>query len=262
MKTYSVKAGEIERDWYVVDAADQVLGRLATRIATVLRGKAQADLQHAPRHRRLRRRGERGAGAADREQGGSEEYFRHSGYMGGERFIPFRRMLDRHPDRVIKLAVKGMLPKNTLGRQMLGKLRVYAGRSIRTRLSTPAPSTRSRNSDSAHRGLPGRRELAETEQVPVGRTSEEVGVPHHDEAWRGRRERERPGVEEYFTIPRHRSLVAAPLDVTGTRASYDIAVRVRGEESPARRRPRAWASRAPSSRWMKTAGARCGLTAC
>ncbi len=127
MKTYSVKAGEIERDWYVVDAADQVLGRLATRVATVLRGKHKpiysthldtGDYVVVVNAERVRLTGNK----ADQK-----EYFRHSGYMGGERFIPFRRMLDRHPDRVIKLAVKGMLPKNTLGRQMLGKLRVYAG---------------------------------------------------------------------------------------------------------------------------------------
>lgn len=127
MKTYSVKAGEIERDWYVVDAADQVLGRLATRIATVLRGKHKpiysthldtGDYVVVVNAERVRLTGSK----ADQK-----EYFRHSGYMGGERFIPFRRMLNRHPDRVIKLAVKGMLPKNTLGRQMLGKLKVYAG---------------------------------------------------------------------------------------------------------------------------------------
>lgn len=127
MKTYSVKAGEIERDWYVVDAADQVLGRLATRIATVLRGKHKpiysthldtGDYVVVVNAERVRLTGNK----ADQK-----EYFRHSGYMGGERFIPFRRMLARHPDRVIKLAVKGMLPKNTLGRQMLGKLKVYAG---------------------------------------------------------------------------------------------------------------------------------------
>ena len=127
MKTYSVKAGEIERDWYVVDAADQVLGRLATRIATVLRGKHKpiysthldtGDYVVVVNAERVRLTGNK----ADQK-----EYFRHSGYMGGERFIPFRRMLDRYPDRVIKLAVKGMLPKNALGRQMLGKLKVYAG---------------------------------------------------------------------------------------------------------------------------------------
>ena len=127
MKTYSVKASEIEREWFVVDAADQVLGRLATQVASVLRGKHKpiysphldtGDYVVVINAGRVRLTGNK----ADQKA-----YFRHSGYMGGERFIPFRRMLARHPDRVIRLAVKGMLPKNTLGRKMLGKLRVYEG---------------------------------------------------------------------------------------------------------------------------------------
>jgi len=127
MKTYSVKAGEIERDWYVVDARDQVLGRLATQIATVLRGKHKptysthmdvGDYVVVVNAERVRLTGRK----ADQK-----EYFRHSGFMGGEKLIPFRRMLERRPEWVIERAVKGMLPKNTLGRQMAGKLRVYAG---------------------------------------------------------------------------------------------------------------------------------------
>lgn len=127
MKTYSVKAGEIERDWYVVDAADRVLGRLATEIARVLRGKHKptysthldtGDYVVVVNAEKVRLTGKK----ADQK-----EYFRHSGYMGGERTIPFRRMQERHPERVIELAVKGMLPKNTLGRHMLKKLKVYAG---------------------------------------------------------------------------------------------------------------------------------------
>ena len=127
MKTYSVKAGEIERDWYVVDAADQVLGRLATEVARVLRGKHKpiysphldtGDYVVVVNAERVRLTGRK----ADQKT-----YFRHSGYMGGERHIPFRRMQSRHPERVIELAVKGMLPKNSLGRSMLKKLKVYAG---------------------------------------------------------------------------------------------------------------------------------------
>lgn len=127
MKTYSVKAGEIERNWYVVDAADQVLGRLATEIARVLRGKHKptysthldtGDYVVVVNAERIRLTGKK----ADQKT-----YFRHSGYMGGEQHIPFRRMRDRHPERVIELAVKGMLPKNALGRNMAKKLKVYAG---------------------------------------------------------------------------------------------------------------------------------------
>ncbi|MFQ5679912.1 MAG: 50S ribosomal protein L13 [Gemmatimonadota bacterium] len=126
MKTYSVKAKEIQRDWYLVDARDQVLGRLATQVARVLRGKHKpiysphldvGDYVVVVNAREVRLTGRKA------EQ---KTYFRHSGFMGGERHVPFRRMLRRRPEQVVRLAVKGMLPKNALGRQMLGKLRVYA----------------------------------------------------------------------------------------------------------------------------------------
>jgi large subunit ribosomal protein L13 len=127
MQTFTVKAGEIEREWLVIDAKDQVLGRLATRVASVLRGKHKptfsthmdvGDYVIVLNAQQVRLTGRK----ADQKK-----YFRHSGYMGGERFIPFKTMLAKRPERVIELAVKGMLPKNALGRQMLGKLRVYAG---------------------------------------------------------------------------------------------------------------------------------------
>jgi large subunit ribosomal protein L13 len=127
MKTYTVKAGEIERRWYVVDAKDQVLGRLASSIATILRGKHKptysphldvGDFVIVVNAKDIRLTGKKAS---------QKTYFRHSGYIGGDRQIPFRRMRERHPDRVIRLAVKGMLPKNSLGRAMLRKLKVYAG---------------------------------------------------------------------------------------------------------------------------------------
>ncbi|MFQ5689929.1 MAG: 50S ribosomal protein L13 [Gemmatimonadota bacterium] len=127
MRTYSVKAGEIEREWFLVDARDQVLGRLASEVAQVLRGKHKPTFSphldmgdyvvviNASRVRLTGRKAEQ------------KTYFRHSGYMGGERLIPFARMRRRHPERIIERAVRGMLPKNKLGRQMLRKLRVYGG---------------------------------------------------------------------------------------------------------------------------------------
>jgi large subunit ribosomal protein L13 len=127
MKTYSVKAGEIERRWYVVDAEGKVLGRLATEVARILRGKHKpiytphldtGDFVVVINAEKVELTGRK----ADQKT-----YFRHSGFMGGEKHIPFRRMQDKHPDRVIELAVKGMLPKNALGKQMYGKLRVYPG---------------------------------------------------------------------------------------------------------------------------------------
>jgi large subunit ribosomal protein L13 len=139
MKTYSVKAGEIEREWFVVDARDQVLGRLATRVATVLRGKHKptysphldvGDYVIVVNASEVRLTGKK----AD-----TKTYFRHSGFMGGEKHIPFRRMISRKPEWVIQRAVKGMLPKNTLGRNMAKKLRVYAGSEHPHEAQSPRP---------------------------------------------------------------------------------------------------------------------------
>ncbi len=127
MKTYSVKAGEIERRWFVVDAEGKILGRLATEVARVLRGK------HKPIYTPHLDTGDfvvvinADKVALSGRKADQKSYFRHTGYMGGEKFIPFRTMLEKHPERVIELAVKGMLPKNALGKEMRKKLRVYAG---------------------------------------------------------------------------------------------------------------------------------------
>ncbi len=127
MKTYTPKASEIERSWWVVDAAGKPLGRLATRLASILRGK------HKPMYTPHLDTGDYIVilnAAKVRLTGAKEDqktYFRHSGYIGGEKHIPFRRMIQTHPERVMELAVKGMLPKNALGRSMRKKLKVYAG---------------------------------------------------------------------------------------------------------------------------------------
>jgi len=139
MKTYSVKAGEIERRWLIVDAEGKILGRLATEVARVLRGK------HKPIFTPHLDTGDHVIviNAAKVELSGRKAdqkmYFRHSGYMGGEKFIPFRRMLEKQPERVVELAVKGMLPKNALGRQMRLKLRVYAGAEHPHEAQSPEP---------------------------------------------------------------------------------------------------------------------------
>jgi large subunit ribosomal protein L13 len=127
MKTYTPKAADIQKSWWIVDAADLPLGRMATEIARVLRGK------HKPMFTPHLDTGDHVIvinAAQVRLTGGKADqktYFRHSGYMGGERHIPFRRMIATHPERVVELAVKGMLPKNTLGRSLHKKLRVYPG---------------------------------------------------------------------------------------------------------------------------------------
>jgi len=129
MKTYTPSETDIQRRWWVVDAEGKVLGRLASHVAGILRGKHKpiytphldtGDYVIVINAEKVRLTG---------DKVNQKTYFRHSGYMGGERFIPFRRMIEKHPERVIELAVKGMLPKNRLGRQMRKKLRVYAGPS-------------------------------------------------------------------------------------------------------------------------------------
>ncbi|HPG27297.1 MAG: 50S ribosomal protein L13 [Spirochaetaceae bacterium] len=126
--TKSVSADEVERRWYVVDARDMVLGRLATRIATVLRGKHKPTFTpHADTgdHVIVINADKVVLTGRKREQ---KTYYRHTGYMGGVRSITADKLLaSAHSDRVVRAAVRGMLPRNPLGRKMLSKLRVYAG---------------------------------------------------------------------------------------------------------------------------------------
>jgi large subunit ribosomal protein L13 len=127
VKTYSAKKADIQREWFVVDAAGQTLGRLATRIATVLRGK------HKPIYTPSMDTGDfvivvnADKIAVTGRKLDQKTYYRYSGYPGGLTETSLRRMLQTHPTRVIEFAVRGMLPKNRLGRAMIKKLKVYAG---------------------------------------------------------------------------------------------------------------------------------------
>jgi large subunit ribosomal protein L13 len=127
MKTYSARPADVKREWYVVDATDKVLGRLASEIARRLRGKHKAiftphvdtgDFIVVINADKMRVTG------AKAEQ---KTYHRHSGYPGGIRSTTFTKLHDRFPGRVLEIAVKGMLPKGPLGSAMLRKLKVYAG---------------------------------------------------------------------------------------------------------------------------------------
>lgn len=127
MKTYVTKADEVERAWFVVDAEGETLGRLASRIATILRGKHKpvfnpavdcGDYVIVVNAEKITVTGQR----MDQKI-----YYRHSQYPGGLREMTLREQLEKHPTRPIELAVRGMLPKNKLGRKMLKKLKVYAG---------------------------------------------------------------------------------------------------------------------------------------
>ena len=127
MKTYYAKPGEVERAWVLIDAEDQVLGRIATKAATILKGK------HKPQYTPHVDTGDfvviinadkiRLTGA----KATSKSYFRHSGFPGGLHEESFAEAMEKHPERVVERAIKGMLPKNTLGRAMGKKLKVYAG---------------------------------------------------------------------------------------------------------------------------------------
>lgn len=127
MKTYMPKASDIKRDWYLVDAEGQVLGRLATEIASILRGKNKPE--YTP-HMDMGDfvvvvNADKIVVTGKKEQ--QKLYRRHTGYPGGLREVPFERMMEKHPERILEKAIRGMLPKNTLGRQMYRKLKVYAG---------------------------------------------------------------------------------------------------------------------------------------
>ena len=127
MTTLTPKKNEIERQWWLVDAQGLRLGRLATQVARILRGK------HKPIYTPHLDTGDHvvvvnaSKVALSGNKADQKTYFQHSGYMGNEKHIPFKKMLENHPERIIELAVKGMLPKNSLGRHMKEKLKVYAG---------------------------------------------------------------------------------------------------------------------------------------
>jgi large subunit ribosomal protein L13 len=127
MKTYSAKAGEISREWYLVDADGQTLGRLATLIADTLRGKRKpvftphvdtGDFVVVVNAEKI---------AVTGNKLDQKMYYRHSGYPGGLKSRTLREQLDRRPTEVLRIAVRGMLPKNRLARQQITKLKIYAG---------------------------------------------------------------------------------------------------------------------------------------
>lgn len=139
MKTYVTKPSDVEREWFVVDAEGKTLGRLASEVAKILRGKHKpnyspsvdvGDYVIVINAEKIRVTGRK----LDQKY-----YYRHSGYPGGLKAIRLRDMLARHPTRVIEHAVRGMLPKNRLGRRMFKKLKVYAGPDHPHKAQRPKP---------------------------------------------------------------------------------------------------------------------------
>ena len=139
MKTFSAKPAEVRRDWYVVDAEGQTLGRLATEIARRLRGKHKPEFTpHVDtgdyivviNAEKIRVTGRKLK---------DKMYYRHTGYIGNLKSESLEQLLERAPERVLMQAVKGMLPKNPLGRKMLGKLRVVSGSEHPHQAQQPLP---------------------------------------------------------------------------------------------------------------------------
>lgn len=127
MKTVSAKAHEVRRDWYEIDASDKVLGRLATEVARRLRGKHKAEYTpHVDTGDYIVITNAEKVKVTGRKFD-DKMYHSHSGYPGGIKSVPFKKMQAEHPARIIEKAVKGMLPKNPLGREMYRKLKIYVG---------------------------------------------------------------------------------------------------------------------------------------
>ena len=139
MKTFSAKPAEVRRDWYVVDATNKTLGRLSTEIASRLRGKHKpeftphvdtGDYIVVVNAEKVRVTGNKLK---------DKMYHHHTGYIGNLKSVPLDKLLETHPERAIEHAVKGMLPRGPLGRQMLGKLRVFAGPEHKHAAQQPIP---------------------------------------------------------------------------------------------------------------------------
>lgn len=139
MKTFTAKPAEIKRDWYLVDANGKTLGRLATEVARRLRGKHKAEFTPnvdtgdyivVVNADKVRVTGNKLK---------DKMYHHHTGYIGNLKSISLEKLLKKAPEQVIQKAVKGMLPKNTLGRQMYGKLKVYAGAEHGHQAQQPIP---------------------------------------------------------------------------------------------------------------------------
>jgi large subunit ribosomal protein L13 len=127
IKTFIAKKETVERDWYLIDAKDKILGRMASRIAMILQGKTKpiytphvdtGDFVIVTNAEKIKLTG---------NKMNDKAYYTHSGYPGGFKEIPVKTLLERHPDRVVKMAVKRMMPKTKLGIAMFKKLKVYSG---------------------------------------------------------------------------------------------------------------------------------------
>ena len=139
MKTYAVKAGDIDRKWYVADAQGKPLGRFASQVARILKGK------HKPIYSPHLDTGDHvivvnaSKVVVTGRKAEQKRYIRHSGYPGGLKSVSYAKLMSARPEKVLEHAIKGMLPHNSLGRKMFRKLRVYAGPEHRQQAQKPNP---------------------------------------------------------------------------------------------------------------------------
>jgi len=139
IKTEFAKSATVRGDWYVIDASGKTLGRLASRIALRLKGKHKADYSpHVDMGDHIVVLNAEKIHVTGRKLS-DKIYYHHTGYIGGIKSIALEKLLKEHPERVIEIAVKGMLPKNTLGRQMFRKLHVFAGAEHPHQAQQPQP---------------------------------------------------------------------------------------------------------------------------
>ena len=231
MKTHSTKPTEITREWQLVDADGVVLGRLASEVAKLLRGK------HKPYFAPHLDCGDHvvvinaSKVAADRQQAAAKKHYRHSGYPGGLKEVSYAKLMSDRPELAIEKAVKGMLPSNKLGRAMLKKLKVYAGAGASARRAEPQGLGSEGGRRSAqpragahHRGgcrwltfSPGRRAAARrpcaaARFIPGAGQWSINGRPF----------------EDYFPSPTHRMIITEPLRITKTEGRYDIIAKIEG----------------------------------
>ncbi len=213
MKTYTAKPGEIEREWFLVDAEGQTLGRLATRIADTLRGKGKpqytphvdtGDFVVVVNAEKI---------AVTGAKLDKKLYYRHSGYPGGLRVRTLREQLERRPTEVLRKAVKGMLPKNRLAAAQIRKLKIYAGPEHPHVAQAPKELELAMSELAQYRGT-GKRKTS------VARV---ILRPGDGKSWINGR-----SIEEYFPRAAHRSMVLAPLEVAGASGTYDLRIRVHG----------------------------------
>ena len=139
MKTFTAKPESVQREWFLVDAEDKTLGRIATQIATILRGKHKAEYTPSVdtgdyivvvNAEKVRVTGNKAKGKI---------YYSHTGFVGGLKQLSFEQLIEKAPERAIEFAVKGMLPKGPLGRDMFRKLKVYAGTEHKHAAQQPVP---------------------------------------------------------------------------------------------------------------------------